>query len=119
MPLFDMGVVLSALPSGTYSLKRHGAGDYVEGVFVPGSVTTSTIQASVQPAGGKELQRLPEGERLQDYLAVWTTSELLTLEGSRAPDRLVIDGAEYEVVAVEDWLSEGNYYKAIVHRVAS
>ena len=117
MPVLDLSGVIRALKSGTYTVTRYAAGDYDEGVYEEGATSTFTIDASVQPAGGKDLERLPEGERLKDYLTVLTPTELRTRADAASPDRVSIDGATYEVVEVADWFSEGNFYRALVHRL--
>lgn len=115
--LFDLGPVIGQLKSGSYVVTRFGGGDYVEGAYVAGETETLTIEASVQPASGKELQRLPEGERTSDYLSVWTQTELFGRQESKSPDRILVDGYTYEVALVNDWLSEGGYVHAVVQRL--
>lgn len=117
MPVLPVAAVISALASGTYTVTRYGAGSYVEGEHTEGTASTFDIKASVQPMSGRELMKLPEGERTQDNLVVLTASELRTREGTAQADRLSIDGATYEVLGVEDWYSEGGFYRAHVRRV--
>lgn len=73
------------------------------GRWVSGAGTTSTITASVQPAGAKELDLLPEGDRVRDPRAVWTATELSTggQHTGTSPDRLSVGGVVYEVRSVE------------------
>lgn len=117
LALVPVDSAINALASGTYTVTRYGAGSYSNGGATLGSSSTFTIRASVQPATGRELQRLPEGERVRDWLAIWTPTLLRTQEGSSAPDRISIDGYTYEVAIVDDWMSEGGYCKAIAQRL--
>lgn len=73
------------------------------GRWVSGSGSTSTISASVQPAGPKELELLPEGDRVRDPRAVWTATELSAggQHAGTSPDRLSVGGVVYEVRSVE------------------
>lgn len=117
MSVVNVAPAILALSSGTYTVTRYAAGDYVAGKLTAGSTSTLSISASVQPVSGQELQRLPEGERVKDWLYVYTPTELNTREGKKAADKISIDGANYEVATVDDWATEGGFYRALVQRV--
>jgi hypothetical protein len=115
MPVLSVAAAILAMQ--TFTVTRYAAGTYTEGGYVAGTTSTFSIKASVQPVKGQELMRLPEGERLRDYLAVYTDTQLRSLQDDKAPDRISIEGYTYEVVAVDDWMTEGGYVKALVARV--
>jgi hypothetical protein len=78
------------------------------------TVTNADIAASgsLQPAKPADLQGLPEGQRLAETIAVWTTTEVKADPG--APDELLWSGRTYRVVALERW---PDHYRALAQRV--
>lgn len=76
-----------------------------------------TLAASVQPAGGRQVLRLPEGLRSTETIALWTSTELRgALEEGATGDRLTWQGTVYEVQVVKPWRQAG-YFEAIATRV--
>lgn len=103
--------------TGTYTVKRRGAVGYERGVAVVEAPSTFEIQASVQPLGGRELMRLPEGDRERERRLVFTVDALdVTGGGGSKADVIVIDGEDWEVTNVEAWPTFG-FFKATVTRV--
>jgi hypothetical protein len=104
----------------TITLRRVGAGSRgADGRWSDGVAVDTSIAASVQPLGGRELATLPEGERHSDQIKVYTTTEIRTgsqHDGTTA-DRLVVDGIVYEVRAVEQQRAILPHYKARAVRV--
>lgn len=78
------------------------------------------FEASVQPLNGIEIQQLPEGERSRDSRKLYTTTALRTASAGSgaAADRIVIDGANYEVHTVQpyDTMAPLPHYKVVVLR---
>jgi hypothetical protein len=111
----NMGATIARLAQGRFTVTRP-SGSYVAGRWVEGAAETFEIAASIQPATPKELQRLPEGDRVKAVIAIWTTTELRVGEGAQA-DRVSYGGGTYEVQAVERW-DLGEYFKALASRVA-
>jgi hypothetical protein len=90
-----------------------------DGRFVISVPTTSYIKASIQPADGKTLQMLEEGQRQQDVKKMYTTTEVRTGDqhaGSKA-DKIVYSGVTYEVIKVSREYALIPHYKAILIRV--
>lgn len=104
----------------TLSIKRRAAGTLSNGIYSEGAVSSIAITASVQPAGSKELQALPEGRRASQAFRLYTSTELFTASvGGRNADRVTLFGSEFEVVAVDVWQNGiMPHYKVIVSRVA-
>lgn len=80
------------------------AGSYVSGEYVPGTKSSSTIQASIQPVTvGTDMDALPEGRRLSDFCKVYTASNLKITEEAQGiqPDLVVWPeaGYAYEIVS--------------------
>ena len=82
-----------------YTITRYASGTMVKGRYVAGSTSTLTIQASIQPVSGEDLKPLPEGRRLDDFVKVYTDSNLQTLPSQ--PDRLTWRGYTYECISVD------------------
>lgn len=83
-----------------FTVKRVTAGSYVNGVFVPGTNSTFTIQASIQPLSDIDLKTLPEGQREGDMIKAYTDSDLFPVGESgsgQEPDKIVWKGNDYTV----------------------
>lgn len=106
---------IASLSTGSYTRTRYAAGTTVDGLYTAGAASTATIDASVQPVRGAELQSLPEGRHADDSRVVYTESELRV---SPVPDRVTIGGEAFEVFKVEPWTAHGvTYYRALVSRL--
>lgn len=118
--MLDSARLISRFATGTYTVTRRTASTYVAGRAVAGSSSTLTITASVQPASGRELERLPEGRRAKETRVLYTTTPLYVGGQGAAyeADRIAIGGATWEVQHVEAWPAAGGYTRALV-QVAS
>ena len=83
------------------------------------STADTTIQASVQPLGERELQRLPEGFRQRDPRRIYTESELRTADqhGDTVADLVVIDSVVYQVQSVTRHRSVIPHYRGLLLRI--
>lgn len=102
-----------------FTITRKSAGSYVNGKWVEGSTSTFTIQASVQPLRGEEIQLLPEGRRNSQAVRIYTDTQLYVKTDEQTnPDKLTAFGESYEVLSVEPWQSNViNHYKCIAVKV--
>jgi hypothetical protein len=90
------------------------SGDKVEPTY-----ETSTISAVVQPAGPDDLKLLPEGNRLQNTLAVWSPEPLYTEDGkTREADIIVYRSVNYRVMHAFD-RSDNGFYKVLAQGYVS
>lgn len=79
------------------------AGSYVNGLWVAGSRTVGTTAASIQPVVmGQDMEALPEGRRISDFVKIYTSDRLkVTEDGDNIqPDYVVYDGFCYELVSI-------------------
>lgn len=113
----DMSDVVEDMFTDTYTVTRRSPSAYVAGRLQASTTSTFTISACVQPIAGIDLQRLPEGMRVEEGRSVWSAATLLTKGPAQDPDFIEIDGDTYEVVSSEAWQAAGNYCKAIVQRL--
>lgn len=77
--------------------------------LAPETVATAT-PVVIQPASGRDLQRLDEGTRERVSWSVWSTVEL------KNGDRFDFGGETHEIGHVDPW-SAGGFWKAISLRV--
>jgi len=95
------------------------ASTHVAGVWVDGAYTESTIQASVQPAGAEELERLDEGDRTKGAVGVWSETELTAgneATGTKADQIQYLD-EWWEVKKVEPYIG-GHHTSSLSHYAA-
>lgn len=118
MPVSDLSSVVASFYTGTYDVTRaSGPGSYdAEGGFVPASMSVVQIQAVVAPLDGRELQRLPEGLRTRELRQVFTVAALRVAAPGQRPDVISIEGSTWQVEKLEDWVANGNFYRAIVSK---
>jgi len=106
--------------TGVYEVERMTSpGQYVEGVWVPGSTSKLTVRGSLQPMSMRDLQMLPEGERVKQTYKLYTDSLLFTgREGAmRSPDRVCVNQEWFRVHSTERW--DGTdlpYFKSVLVR---
>lgn len=109
------------LGATTITRRRYSAGSRAStGYWTEGSTTDTSITASVQPASGKDLKLLSEGERTKRAIKVYTTADLRTTSpqnGTRSDELVIsgvtgIDDGTYQVQHVE------SYYALLAHNKA-
>lgn len=116
--VMDLSGVVLDLASGVYTITRITPGTYgTDGRFVPGTQSTFTIQASVQPLDGRDLLRLPEGLRTHELLKVYSPTQLFVQGAGQDPDVITLQATPYQVEVAEQWGDDGNYWKMIVRKV--
>lgn len=105
----DVAGLISAFSTGSnglYTVTRRQAGTVLRGIVQATTDATFTITASIQPASGKDLLRLPEGRRSDETRTLFTATQLYV--GDQGDDYecdlVSVDGQLYEVSHVEDWL---------------
>lgn len=100
---------MSLLTENTATITRYAPGAYVNGRWVDGESTTLTIRGSIQPARGRDLRRLPEGQRVSGAVAIYTATTLRTASeasdagGASRADVLHWQGRDWEVSVVDVW----------------
>ncbi len=104
-------------------VKRFTGESYdVDGFLIEGTETQINIEASVQPATGKETMLLPENRRETEHYKIYTDTELFTAEkgSSQSPDRVVYVGNDYEVTKLGRWQNGIiNHFKYMISKVVS
>lgn len=92
------------------------ANAWVDGIFdETAGASDVPIMAVIQAASQEDLRLVPEGERAEGYVTVWSRTEMNTSdETSRGRADLVIgeDGNTYKVVR-KSARTEGGYFRVI------
>lgn len=70
------------------------------------SCNTPTV-GSVQPADGKMIQRLPEAERIGNFMSFWLKGTIVASAPGKYTDILVFRGQRFQVKTVFDWSTWG------------
>lgn len=109
----------------TYTVTRYKTRGTTEGKIDPLRIeSTLTITACVQPASGRDLQRLEEGFRTGEVIVLWAKTKLYPLgvdaqsKETKPPDTLVYENDTYQVEACDNWGHLGNYYEALARKVS-
>lgn len=117
----DVAALIGSFSTGTYTVTRRARGSVVRGRVQDGTQSTVSITASVSPAMGDDLERLPEGRNSKAAYTLFTSTRLYT--GGQGedyePDWVTIDGFYCEVQHVEKWTDSQTAnvgYKAILRR---
>jgi hypothetical protein len=98
--LAGLGVDAMARP---VTLNRYAPGAYVGGLWVPGALVPQAIRAVIQAPSEADIRLLPEGERTEAYVTIWSRTALMTADEDTGnqPDEIIgEDGQRYRVVRV-------------------
>lgn len=89
------------------------SGSYANGLWTSGAAVVVSALATVTPAKGNDLLRLPENRRNEESIRVITAQILSAGDrtGSREADRVTWNGRVYECEHVQRW--DGSFYDAI------
>lgn len=101
------------------SVTRERSGYYVQGRYQEVAPETFSVTAAVQVVQGRQRQLLPEGVRTRSIIQLFTATELCTERTAAAAkaDRVTWRGNTYEVFEVEDWVTDGGYYRVLAASV--
>lgn len=88
------------------TVNEWGEGEYTE--------SAQQIVASVQPASGEDLQRLPEGARLADAIVIYYAGELTPERTDGYADVVIWRGRRYQVKSADPYGNYGaGYWRAV------
>ena len=83
-----------------------------DGLFVGGEVEIKTINATVQPATGRQTQLLPEHRRNDETILIYTATEIFpaSAEKVKKADIAIYKKRRFEIFTVKNW----NDYNSIL-----
>jgi len=105
----------------TLTVTRGGAGQFVDGIFQPGTQSSFTIQASVQPTTPDDVELIPAGKRDRlSYTLYSDTALKIANDNTQQPgDRVLIDGETYEAMGRQPWQNNIiNHHRTVVVKEA-
>lgn len=112
MSVMNLTGVIASFKTGTYTVFRPDSTSYdVNGRIVPPDYGSVEVDACVQPTGGADLKRLPQGLQTDEVKTIWAAYEFALR------DRVVINGEPWEVQKVERWAELGAYWRAFVTKL--
>lgn len=105
-----------------FVLLTESAGAYVNGIWVAGSRSVSSVSASVQPVTvfGQDMQAMAEGRHMSDFVKVYSDTRLKVTDDGKniQPDIIVSQGFGYELVSIFANQSDViNHYKYVAVKV--
>lgn len=110
--IYDLSDTVLQAKTGTYTVTRTARGTTTKGKYTAGTQSTVTIEASVSPLTGEELQQVPELQATAEVLRIITPSTLYVQTSAYDPDVISIHGEPWEVTKVEDWSALGGFVVA-------
>jgi len=78
------------------------------------ATTSSEAWGVILPATDKQLERLPEGDRNAETLAVYCLQLLTSGTATLAADMIIWQGGDYEIFQVQDWMAAAGYCVALM-----
>jgi hypothetical protein len=116
----DLSDAIALLATGSYTVTRATtATTFTAGVRNPPTTSTFEAEGAVFPASPRDLERLPEGLRNNESIAMITAAELRGLLNGKEPDTIEYLGEQYQVQTVFRYVPSGNFYKAIAQKVTT
>jgi len=87
------------------TVTRQQPGQYVDGIWQPGSTATLAIRASVQPATPDDVELLPSGQENNQAFTLYSDTALHVANeiDNTVGDLVQIGGLEYRAMARQPW----------------
>lgn len=115
-------VILDSRFSGPFKVYRK-SGEWIKGRFIQDEKELD-MDGVITPAKPKEIEMIPEGDRVGGEISVYTTQKLYTTHSldsedtEGTSDEIEWHGERYKLYSVKD-LSQFGYYSAIGIRMVS
>ncbi len=114
----DIASLITSFSTGTYTVTRTARHGIDRGRAEAGTTSTLTVTASVSPASGMDLTKVPEGRRTNGAITIFTSTELKIggVGAAYEADRISALGSTWELSHVETWTdprSGGLGYKCV------
>ena len=113
MPNMIPVILNQVLGAASFTIVRQ-PGRWEGGRFVQEPAQRIEARGNVQPMSDKELDQLPEGDRVKSVMTFVTPEEIFVTRKEGVSDELEWNGRRYKVLAVKDWRMHG-FYKAFAH----
>lgn len=119
MTIFALAGLAVDLAASPHVLRTWPAGSYVEGEWTQGEAVETPIRAVMQAPSARDLESLPEGERTEGLVTVWSRAPLNSADEddrTRADEVVNCLGEAYRVVRVQQ-RAEAGFYRAIARLI--
>lgn len=99
-------------------INRHSGAHYdpVTGLYVTSSATPEEIDAIVLRDNSSDLQYLDEELRYEEFISVYTETEIIVRNGDQEADTFTYDGETWRVQRLWNRSEEAGFWKAICIR---
>jgi hypothetical protein len=94
-------------------------GDWVAGRWVENTKETVVMDGTIVPMSAREIQQLPEADRIRGSINIFTTEALYltTAEGTqRTSDQILWKGGLYKLIQINDY-SDFGFYGAVGQKI--
>lgn len=119
MSLFALAGIAVDIAATPHTLRTYPAGAWVDGEWIVGAATETPIRAVMQAPSARDLESLPEGERTEGVVTVWSRTPLNTSDedDQQGADEVInCRGEAYRIVRVQE-RAEGGFYRAIARLI--
>lgn len=119
MTLFALAGLAVDMAATPHTLRTFPAGAWVDGEWVTGSPVETPIRAVMQAPSAHDLRDVPEGQRTEAWVAIWSRSPLNTSDedDQQGADEVInASGEAYRVVRVQQ-RTEAGFYRAIARLI--
>lgn len=109
------GLAVDAMARPATRVRPSAGGAYVEGQWVPAATVSLAIRAVIQAPEESDIRQLPEGERTEAYVAIWTRADLRTADETAQTDadRVISKtGDTYKITRISE-RTEAGFTRAI------
>jgi hypothetical protein len=119
MSLFALAGLAVDIAATPHTLRTYPDSAWTDGVFSLGEPVDVPIRAAMQSPSANDMREVPEGERTEAWVTVWSRSPLNT---SDEDDQIGADevvncrGEAYRVVKVKQ-RTEAGFYRAIARMI--
>lgn len=104
----------------TASWKKGLSGSYVNGTWTSSFDTPTDIKIVVpETLNQNQIQQLPQGERVQNFVQTWTGTDVNVRRGNIDSDRITYDGKDYLVYQVINRTSSGRFKHIILREITA
>jgi hypothetical protein len=87
------------------SVNEYGLGVYTD--------TELDIVCAIQPANGKDLERLPELSRFKNVIKAWSKTEFFLAGSGQYADDLIFRGKRYSAKALQEDFPDSRWHSCI------
>lgn len=119
MTLFALAGLAVDLAATPHTLRTFPAGAHVDGEWTQGEAVETPIRAAMQAPSARDLASLPEGERTEGLVTIWSRAPLNAADeddATRSDEVINAAGEAYRIVRVLH-RSEASFYRAIARLI--